>query len=88
MENDGGRYALSEIKIQNDPTMYALNETEWIELNHAEGRICASVCGLFPPCTPLLLVGEKISEEKLDLLKKADNAFGLVERKICVYKNA
>ena len=77
---------MNKTEIENNATVYALNETEWIDLNYANGRICASVCGLFPPCTPLLLAGERISEEKLDLLSKADNAFGLIERKICVYK--
>ena len=58
---------------------------EWVELDEAEYRICASNCGLFPPCTPILLVGERIEKEKLALLKKADNVYGLRDGKICVF---
>ncbi len=61
-------------------------EKEWISLSKACGKICASPCGLFPPCTPLLLTGEKIGEEKIRLLTAADNTFGLQGGKICVYR--
>ena len=43
-------------------------------------------CGLFPPCTPLILAGEKVEKEKIELLKKADNAFGVYAKKILVIK--
>ena len=62
------------------------SEKEWIPLSKACGKICALPCGLFPPCTPLLLTGEKIDQEKIRLLTAADNTFGLREGKICVYK--
>lgn len=61
-------------------------ETIWVSLDHAEGKICAGTCGLFPPCTPLIRVGERIDSEKLYLLKNANNVFGLHENKILVYK--
>ena len=85
-KNEGGRYALSGNKTKNEPTVYELKDTEWIDLNESNGKICALSCGLFPPCTPLLQVGETIIEEKLALLKKADNVFGIFENKICVFK--
>ena len=85
-KNEGGRYALNGEETKNEPTMSELKDTEWIDLDEANGRICALSCGLFPPCTPLLQVGEKISEEKLSLIKKADNVFGIFEDKICVFK--
>lgn len=59
-------------------------KTEWVALSDAENRICARFCGLFPPCTPLVFAGEKITAEKLELLQKADNTFGLKDGKICV----
>lgn len=62
-------------------------ETEWVEIGAAAGRICAADCGLFPPCTPLMRAGERITEEKLGLLAKADNVYGLKENKIFVYKD-
>lgn len=60
-------------------------QTEWVELERAEGRICARACGLFPPCMPLLFPNEKIAAEKIRLLKTADNVFGLQDGKICVF---
>ena len=60
-------------------------ETEWVDLDNAEDRICAENCGLFPPCTPLILRGEKIEKEKIERLKKASNTYGLADNKICVF---
>ena len=57
----------------------------WLPLLESEGKICALSCGLFPPCFPLLLQGEKITKEKIELLQKADNLYGISEGKICVY---
>jgi arginine/lysine/ornithine decarboxylase len=62
--------------------------TEWVALEEAEGEICASICGLFPPCTPLLSRGEKISAEKIGLLQSANHTFGLKNGKIAVWKGA
>ena len=62
------------------------NEVESVELENSEGRICANTCGLFPPCTPLILRGEIIQKDKIELLKNADNSFGLQENKISVFK--
>ena len=64
----------------------APSEREWIPLSQSENRLCAATCGLFPPCFPLLLQGERITKDKIELLSKSDNAFGLHDNKICVYK--
>ena len=61
-------------------------ETEWVELDKAVGRICSKTCGLFPPCTPLIQRGEKIESEKIQLLKTANNVFGVQNGKIAVVK--
>ena len=61
-------------------------EKVWIEIEKSEGQVCAENCGLFPPCTPLLCGGEVITKEKIALLQKADNVFGLKENKISVFK--
>ena len=50
------------------------------------GRICAADCGLFPPCVPLIWAGERVEKDKIELLRKADNVFGIHEDKILVYK--
>lgn len=59
--------------------------TEWVEIERATGRIAAANCGLFPPCTPLIRTGERIEEEKLRLLQKANNVFGVWQNKLCVF---
>ncbi len=62
-------------------------ETEWVDLDSAAGRVCANTCGLFPPCTPLIFAGEVIDNEKLALLKRAVNVYGLTENKILAVKD-
>ena len=57
-------------------------KTEWVDLEESEGKICAADCGLFPPCTPLIRAGERIEREKIDLLKRAANVYGLADKKI------
>ena len=77
--------------LEPDHTPLVLGEnvqTEWVELGKAEGEICASDCGLFPPCTPLIKKGERISEDKIKLLKQAANTYGLVDGKILVARLA
>ena len=61
-------------------------EEEWVDLPLSIGKICAEDCGLFPPCTPLIVRGEVITEEKLSLLQGAKNKFGLWQGKIAVFK--
>ncbi len=62
-------------------------EKEWVEISKAAGRICAGACGLFPPCTPLIGVGEVVAEEKIVLLEQAVNVYGLLDGKILLFKN-
>lgn len=69
------------------PTPLVLDKnakTEWVEIEKSMGKTCAADCGLFPPCTPLIKRGERISEEKIGLLQKAANTYGLIEGKILV----
>ena len=62
--------------------------TEKIPLSEAEGRVAASVCGLFPPCLPLIRKGERITKEKIEALQKAANVFGVENGKILVHKDS
>ncbi len=57
----------------------------WVELRQAIGCSCAATCGLFPPCTPLFQVGERVTAEKVALLEKADNVFGIKNGKMAVF---
>lgn len=61
-------------------------ETEWVLLEIAEGLTCAQTCGLFPPCVPLIRRGDKIKNTDIELLKNADNVFGVKRGKILVVK--
>lgn len=58
-----------------------LLSVEFLPPEQAIGRIAARTCGLFPPCTPLIFAGERVTEEAARLLKEAPNAFGLEEGK-------
>lgn len=76
-------------EVQRNPAPLVLGENaqkEWVELTKSEGRICAANCGLFPPCTPLIYAGERIEKDKIRLLEKADNVFGIIDKKIAVLK--
>ena len=68
------------------PAIFSKNEVEWVDLDKAEGRVCAGLCGLFPPCTPLFQIGERIDGERLSKIKKANNVFGLKNGQILVAK--
>ncbi|MBR2645997.1 MAG: aminotransferase class I/II-fold pyridoxal phosphate-dependent enzyme [Clostridia bacterium] len=80
----------AENTVQLDHAPLVLDEntrTQWVSLDEAIGCICACACGMFPPCTPLISVGEQVKQEQIELLKNADNVFGLCENKILVYKH-
>jgi lysine decarboxylase len=80
------KYPFKESKKAKKKTEKIENtETEWVPIKSAAGRICAKPCGLFPPCTPLLAVGEKVTEEQISLLQTAPNVFGLKNGKILVF---
>ena len=81
---------VEKASVQRIPAPQILDENvhcEWIDLANAVGRIAATNCGLFPPCTPLVFKGEEITKETVSLLQKADNVFGLWQNKISVIKN-
>ena len=81
------KYPCAETEAEKPPVYEkGAGESEWTDLESAEGRVCANACGLFPPCTPLLAVGEVITEEKLRLLQSAEQVFGLYENRILVFK--
>ncbi|MBE7078772.1 MAG: aminotransferase class I/II-fold pyridoxal phosphate-dependent enzyme [Clostridiales bacterium] len=59
-------------------------EIIWVDMEEAVGKICAVDCGLFPPCTPLVARGERVEQDKIELMKKASNVFGIKDGKIAV----
>ncbi len=79
-----------EICVQRNSAPLFLDENaqiEWVDIRESEGRICAQNCGLFPPCTPLLRAGERVSREKIEKLALAPNTYGLRGNRIGVYEN-
>ena len=77
-------------RTERDPSPVVLQtngKTEWLNSKKAVGRVCARACGLFPPCTPLIRVGETITKAKIALLQKAGNVYGLRDGKIEVLKD-
>ena len=77
-----------EKSVQQIPVPLVLRngKTEWVDLSKAENRVCARICGLFPPCVPLFRVGEVITKEKIQKLQKANNVFGLKDGKILTFQ--
>ncbi len=55
-----------------------------VETEKADGFVCAEQCGVYPPCIPLFLRGEKI--RNASYLKNFDGLFGVYDGKIRVYK--
>ena len=83
------KYPLMEGKtVQPIPAPVVLMDkpTEWVALDEADGRVCARLCGLFPPCVPLFQIGEVITKEKIEKMKKANNVFGLKDGKILTFQ--
>ena len=83
---------LDEKELHSNPAPVEMveikeNQTEKVPLSSAVGRISATVCGLFPPCLPLIKKGERITKEKIEALQKASNIFGVDDGKILVYKD-
>ena len=58
---------------------------EWIDLEKSVGRMCAQNAGLTPPCIPVVVVGEMITEAAVKALSQK-NVFGLKNGQICVVK--
>ena len=80
----------SEKTVQSIPAPLVTVEntdTVWVDLEKAVGCVCAENCGLFPPCTPLVAKGERITQEHISRLQSAPNVYGLVDGKIKIYKN-
>lgn len=66
---------------------YALKrQSEWIDLDKAVGRMCAKNAGLAPPCIPVVVIGEMITNATVKALSQAKFTFGLNNGKICVVK--
>ncbi len=59
---------------------------EYVPLNEAAGRVCAANCGVMPPCIPVIVAGERVTEQAIAALKGGGGVFGLTDGKIAVVK--
>lgn len=67
--------------------LYAYRQkTEWVPLKNAVGKMCADNAGITPPCLPVVIAGEIVSEAAVQALSKAKQTFGVVNGKIKVVK--
>ena len=57
---------------------------EYVPLEKAAGRIAARNAGITPPCFPVVIAGEQITEAAVRALASARNTFGIVRGEIAV----
>lgn len=84
-----GTYAANKAAFCNKNTGFlrAVNaEKERVPIEFAVGRICAENAGIMPPCIPLAVAGDIITEECAAALSGARGAFGTDEGKVTVVK--
>ena len=66
---------------------YAIKEErELIHLEKAAGRMCAVNAGITPPCIPVVVAGEIITKEVIEVLSAAKTTFGIADGKVWVVK--
>ena len=63
-------FLFTEGKPQISPRKMRSTETEMVEIKNVAGRIAASTVVSFPPCIPIILPGESISTEQIEILLK------------------
>lgn len=67
--------------------LYALRaKHEWVPLKGSAGKMCAQNCGVTPPCMPVIIAGEVITERAIAVLTDNKNTFGLSDGLIKVVK--
>lgn len=57
---------------------------EYVPLERAAGRIAARNAGVTPPCYPVVVAGEQITEEAAEALAKAPHTFGVRRGEVAV----
>lgn len=62
------------------------NAFEWVPLEESAGRMSARNVGLTPPCIPVIVAGEIITEAQIRVLQASNGTFGILNGKIRVVK--
>ena len=68
-----GLTSLSDSKVSTVPISFdgwIQKEKNWVKLSKAEGRISAAMIIPYPPGIPLLMVGERVTKEKITILEE------------------
>jgi hypothetical protein len=67
--------------------LYALKQrSEWVDLSQSVGKMCAENAGVTPPCLPVVIAGEIITQAAVEVLEGARQTFGILDGKIKVVK--
>ena len=67
--------------------LYALRAPfEWVPVKDSAGKMCAGNAGVTPPCLPVVIAGEIISEQAVRLLSCGRGTFGITDGMIKVVK--
>lgn len=67
--------------------LYAFkSDTEYIPLLSSAGRMSARNVGITPPCVPVIIAGEIITEAQIQTLAASQNTYGLKDGEIRVVK--
>ena len=61
-------------------------ESERVPLEKAAGRIAARNAGITPPCFPVVVAGEQITEQAAETLSRAKHTFGVKNGTVAVIK--
>ncbi len=69
------------------PYLSAVNaEYEYTPIEESADRICAENFGVLPPCSPIVVAGEKINEEAINEVKSGKYVFGIKDGKVKTVK--
>lgn len=81
------QYLFPKSKESSLPYVKAVNmDSERVLIENAVGRIAAKNFGVYPPCMPICVAGEKITQEMIDYLSFPLDFYGISEGKLTVIK--
>jgi arginine/lysine/ornithine decarboxylase len=67
--------------------LYALKQKyDWVNIKESVGKMAAENAGITPPCIPVLVAGEIITQQAVDILSAEKKTFGIENGKIKVVR--
>ncbi len=67
---EGDAFHFCEGKTELNPRQVRKRESEWVLLSDGVGRVSAQTVTAFPPCIPILMPGERITEAQVEEIAK------------------